>query len=163
MAERLIPIELPLSSGGAPLPHIVADEGRLRIGYIVQTNDGDRTRTRVIGPDTGGQTCALLSVDSYWAFQFGAPNDEAIGGHRLFGLGLKPYGSFEVLDSEWIAAFEKANRVHPHHHPEQFAGYRHIILTFHDSTVEFIAKSFEVQLVAGPIRAAVLSVDASSD
>src|SRR5690242_21931171 len=119
MAERLVPIELSLSSTGAPLPHIVADEHRLLIGYIVHTSDGDRTTPRSIGPNTGGQTCALLNVDSYLAFQFGAPNDEAIGGHRLFGLGLQPYGSFEVLDSAWIAALEKANRVHPHHHAEQ--------------------------------------------
>jgi hypothetical protein len=165
MAERLSPIELPQSSVGAPLPHVIADEHILLIGYIVQVSDPDwdGTTVRIVGPDSDGETCALVKVEGYLAFQFGPPNDEAIEGHRLFKLGLTAYSSFEVLDSEWIATLEAANRVHPYHRPEHFAGYRHIILTFHDSTLEFIAESFAFHLVPGPIRAAVLSAGVSTD
>lgn len=165
MAERLSPIELPQSSVGAPLPHVLADEHRLLIAYLVQSHDPDwdGKTVRVVGPDSDGETCALVKVESYLAFQFGPPNDEAIEGHRLFKLGLTPYSSFEVLDSEWVGALEAANRVHPHHRAEHFADYRHIILTFHDSTLEFIANGFAVQLVHGPIRAAILSAEALED
>jgi hypothetical protein len=157
-SESLQRIDLPQSSVGAPLPHVFADEYRLLIGYIMQTRDPgwDGTTIRVVGPDSGSEPCALVTVDRYLAFQFGPPNDEAIHGHRLYQRGLTPYSSFEVLNSSWIADFEIANRVHEHHRSEHFSDYRHIILTFHDSTLEFIARKFSVQIVQGSIRAAIL-------
>lgn len=157
-SERLQRIDFPQSSVGAPLPHVFADEHRLLIGYIMQADDPDwdGTTIRMIGPETDGEACALVEVERYLAFQFGPPNDEAIQGHRLYGLGLVPYSSFEVLGSKWIADLEAANRVHRSHRPEHFARYRHIVLTFHDSTLEFIAERFSFRYVRGSIRAAVL-------
>ena len=151
-AESLQPIDLPQSSVGAPLPHVFADEQRLLIAYIVQ----EGSTARIVGSDSDGEVCALVSVEGYWVFQFGPPNDEAIQGHRLHKLGLTPYSSFEVLNSKWIVEMEIANREHEHHRPEHFSRYRHIILTFHDSALEFIASRFAVQTVRGSIRAAVL-------
>ena len=40
--------------------------------------------------------------------------------------------------------------------PELFSGYRHFILTFHDSTLEFIAESFSVSLHQGAILPALM-------
>ena len=152
-SEALIPIDVPPSSAGAPLPHIFADEGRLLIAYIVNTPDPlfDGTNPRSISSATDDQWIAILTADPYRVFQFGPPNDEAISGHRLYGLGLRPYSAFEVRNSSWIASFEKANRVHSSHRPELFSGYRHFILTFHDSTLEFIARSFSVSLQQGAV------------
>lgn len=156
--EHLRPVEMPQSSVGAPLPHVFADEHRLLIGYIVEVYDPDwdGSTVRVVGPESDCETCALVEVEGSLAFKFGPPNDEAISGHRLHKKGLTPYSSFEVINSKWIAELETANRVHPHHRPERFAGYRHIILTFHDSTLEFIATEFTVRQVEGSIRAALL-------
>jgi hypothetical protein len=156
--EHLKPVDLPQSSVGVPLPHLLAYEQRLLIGYIVEAHDPDwdGSTVRIVGPDTDCEKCALVEVEGYLAFKFGPPSDEAISGHRLHKKGLAPYSSFEVVNSKWIAELETANRVHPHHRPERFAGYRHIILTFHDSTLEFIAKSFGVRQVEGSIRAALL-------
>src|SRR5262245_15945836 len=122
-SERLVPIDLPQSSVGAPLPHVFADEHRLLIGYLVQEADPgwDGTTVRSVGPDSDDETCALVTVDGYAAFQFGPPNDEAIHGHRLCKAGLTPYSSFEVMNSKWIADLEIANRVHHRHDPELFA------------------------------------------
>ena len=155
-AETLLPIEVPQSSAGAPLPHVFADERRLLVAYIVNIPDPsfDGTNPRSVSPVTGNQSVAFLTADPYLAFQFGPPNDEAISGHRLYALGLRSYGSFEVLNSSWIASLERANRVHSSHKPEMFSDYRHFILTFHDSTLEFIAESFSASLHEG----AVLSV-----
>jgi hypothetical protein len=152
-SEALIPIDMPVSSAGAPLPHVFADEDRLLIAYIVNRPDPsfDGTNPRSISPATADQTIAILTADPYRVFQFGPPNDEAIRGHRLYGLGLQPYSAFEVLNSSWIASQEKANRVHSSHTPELFSGYRHFILTFHDSTLEFIARSFSVSLHQGAV------------
>ncbi|SDA86148.1 hypothetical protein [Mesorhizobium qingshengii] len=150
-AEALLPIDLPFSSAGAPLPHVFADEGRLLIAYIVNVPDPsfDGTNPRSVSATADGQSVAIITADPYVAFQFGPPNDEALSGHRLYGLGLQPYSAFEVVNSSWIASLEEANRVHPRHMPELFSGRRHFILTFHDSTLEFIARDFQVGLRKG--------------
>ncbi|UVK46038.1 hypothetical protein BPNPMPFG_001637 [Mesorhizobium sp. AR07] len=151
--ETLLPIDVPPSSAGAPLPHVFADEGRLVVAYIVNIPDPsfDGTNPRSVSPVTGNQAVAILTADPYLAFQFGPPNDEAISGHRLYALGLRPYEGFEVINSSWIASLEKANRV-----PDLFSGYRHFILTFHDSTLEFIAKDFSTSFREGAVLAALM-------
>ena len=156
-AEALLPIDLPPSSPGAPLPHVFADEERLLIAYIVNVPDPsfDGTNPRSVSPTAKGQSVAIIAVD-HVAFQFGPPNDEALGGHRLYALGLEHYSAFEVLNSSWIASLEQANRVHPRHTPELFSGCRHVILTFHDSTLEFIARDFSVSLREGSVLAALV-------
>ncbi|QKC83116.1 hypothetical protein [Mesorhizobium sp. NZP2077] len=153
VAEALVSIEVPPSSAGAALPHVFADEGKLLVAYIANASDPsfDGTNPRSVSPTTGNQPIAILTADPYLAFQFGPPNDEAISGHRLYALGLRPYGAFEVRNSSWIASFEKANRVHSSHMPELFSDYRHFILTFHDSTLEFIAESFSTSLGEGAV------------
>ncbi len=152
-AETLLPIDVPPSSAGAPLPHVFADEGKLLVAYIVNIPDPsfDGTNPRSVSPVTGNQSVAILTADPYLAFQFGPPNDEALSGHRLYAMGLRHYASFEVLNSSWIASLEKANRVHSSHTPELFSDYRHFILTFHDSTLEFIAESFSISLHEGAV------------
>ncbi|WP_051370785.1 hypothetical protein [Mesorhizobium loti] len=152
-AETLLPIEVPPSSAGAPLPHVFADGGRLLAAYIVNAPDlsFDGTNPRSVSPLTGNQSVAVLTADPYLAFQFGPPNDEAISGHRLYSLGLRAYEAFEVRNSSWIASLEKSNRVHSSHTPELFSGYRHFILAFHDSTLEFIAESFSASLHNGAV------------
>lgn len=157
-SEALLSIDVPQSSAGAPLPHVFADEGRLLVAYIAHRPDPefDGTNPRSISSATGGQSIAILTADPYRVFQFGPPNDEAISGHRLYGLGLRPYSAFEVLNSSWIASQEKANRVHSSHTPELFSDYRHFILTFHDSTLEFIARSFSVSLHEGAVLPALM-------
>ncbi|MET2826111.1 hypothetical protein [Mesorhizobium shangrilense] len=157
-AETLLPIEVPLSSAGAPLPHVFADEGILFVAYLADTPDSsfDGTNPRSVSPRTGNQFVAILTADPYLAFQFGPPNDEAISGHRLYGLGLKPYSAFEVINSSWIGSLERANRVHTSHRPDLFSDYRHFILTFHDSTLEFVAESFSTSLREGAILAVLM-------
>lgn len=157
-SETLLPIDVPPSPAGAPSPHVFADEGRLLVAYIVDSPDlsFDGTNPRSISSATESQSIAILTADPYLSFQFGPPNDEVISGHRLYGLGLKPYSAFEVLNSSWIASLEQANRVHSSHRPELFSGYRHVILTFHDSTLEFIARSFSVSVHQGTVLTALM-------
>jgi hypothetical protein len=154
VSETLRPFDLPQSSVGAPLPHVLADEHALSVLYIVEVDDPewDGTTVRIVSP-ASHEPCAVVRFRSYVAFTFGPPNDEAIAGHRLAPLGLAPYSSYEVVNSRWIADFEKANRVHANHRAEHFAGHRHFILTFHDSTLEVIARAEPVaELKPGPLN-----------
>ncbi|WP_192355683.1 hypothetical protein [Mesorhizobium mediterraneum] len=152
-AETLLSIDLPLSSAGTPLPHVFADEGKLLVAYLINRPDPsfDGTNPRSVSAVTSNQSVAILTADPYLAFQFGPPSDEAISGHRLYELGLRPYEAFEVLNSSWIASLGNANRIHSSHRPELFSEYRHFILTFHDSTLEFIAESFSCSFHVGAI------------
>ncbi|RAZ88199.1 hypothetical protein DPM33_24175 [Mesorhizobium hawassense] len=158
-AESLVPVDLPSSSAGASLPHVFADEERLLIAYIVNVPDPsfDGTNPRSISARTEGETVAILTVAPYVALQFGPPNDEALSGHRLYALGLQHYSAFEVVNSSWVASLEEANRVHPRHMPELFSGRRHFILTFHDSTLEFIARDFQLSLREGSVLKALIA------
>ncbi len=123
------------------------------VAYLVDTPDTsfDGTNPRSVSPLTRNQSVAVLAADPYLVFQFGPSNDEAISGHRLYGLGLKPYSAFEVLNSSWIGSLEEANRVHSSHRPDLFSAYRHFILTFHDSTLEFVAARFSTTLREGAV------------
>lgn len=157
--ETLLQIEAPQSSFGAPLPHLFADEERLVVAYLVDTPhpDFNGTNPRSVRPTDEGNQTAILIVELCKAFQFGPPNDEAIAGHRLYPMGLKPYSAFEVLNSSWIDGLEKANRVHSGHRPEWFASYRHFIFTFHDSTLEFVAENFSTTLRRGSPRSLIIA------
>jgi hypothetical protein len=163
VAESLLPTNLPLPSAGAPLPHVFADEERLLIAYLVNSPAPSfgGTNSRSVSATSEGETVAILTAAPYVALQFGPPNDEALSGHRLYELGLRPCSAFEVVNSSWIASLEEANRVHPRHMPELFSDRRHFILTFHDSTLEFVARDFRVDLRKGAVLTAL--IDAVKD
>lgn len=133
---RLVEIDAPPYDGGAPMPVVIQDDGRLVFGYDML--DEGEALNRV----------AVCAVDRCLVSTFGYPNEEALMGHRYHGRGLHWYGAHEVLDSEWISAIIAANRVHRGHRDEMFSVYRHFIFTFHDSTLEFIATEKPVFAVA---------------
>jgi hypothetical protein len=144
--ERIVAIEpaLPECDAGAPMPTVVAHEGRGAVAYWT-ADDPDR---RV----------AVATFRFVSGVLFGSPNDEAFNGHPLFEAGLRWYTFVEVLNSQWIAALERQNRVHRQHDPARFAGLRHFILPFHDTTFECVASEVHGRLVdaAGP-RAALVA------
>src|SRR5260221_14730922 len=51
---------------------------------------------------------------------FGAPNDEALGGHPLRRVGLQFYSVHEVAHSSLIKMLERRNSVHPRHDSESY-------------------------------------------
>jgi hypothetical protein len=145
--DKVIELEsVPQSSAGAPLPFVLSDEYRILLAYIVQDtpSDWDGSSVRVIDPNTTGEPLALVEFTAYWSFMFGAPNDEAFGGHPLAGRGLHPYGAFQVENSSWVRQLERMNSVHPSHKPERFERLRHYVFSFHDSTFECVANGFTV-------------------
>lgn len=142
---------VPQSSIGAPCPFVMSDEHTLLLAYIVERVDPgwDGTTVRLVGPETPGETIALLRFIRHSAVMFGPPNDEAFSGHPLSARGLSPYSAVEVRHSSWVRRLERMNAVHPQHKPESFARYRHFIFAFHDSTFECVARDFTVTLYEG--------------
>lgn len=75
---------------------------------------------------------------------FGAPNDEALNGHPLYGRGLKHFSVHEVVRSSLIESLERRNSVHPRHNRESYLrDKRHYVFTFQDSTLECVVDEGE--------------------
>ena len=99
-------------------------------------------------------SCAYLT--------FGAPNDEAMNGHPLYGHGLKHYSVHEVRNSSLIQSLERKNSVHPRHHREFYLrDKKHYIFTFQDSTLECVVN--EGQLGKPTIKVCVTESDAERE
>jgi len=90
----------------------------------------------------------IVDLDLCSTTKFGYPNDEALSGHPLYQKGLRAYGVFEVLNSNWIRLKTEQNRVAFPNTPE--STQRHFIFTFHDSTFECIAHGLRATLNTKP-------------
>lgn len=133
---------------GAPLPFVVAATGRTFVVYHRKEDDPnwDGSYAHVVDPETQEQRpIAVVEFRRCLVHKFGAPNDEAIDGHRLTGRGLVAYRAHTVERSRWLAENESINSVHARHSPEAFAKYTHYVLAFHDETFECLAHGFEVR------------------
>lgn len=112
----------PQPAAGTPNPRVIADEDSLLLYFRACTGHH-----------------IVVSFPHCDTFIFGAPNDEALNGHPLYGRGLKAYSAHKVLESDWIRELERRNSVHPRHNKDHYLADRvHYIVTFHDSTFECV-------------------------
>ncbi len=153
--ETVVPLpDFPQSCTGAPCPAVFSTNDTLLVSFYLADSASDwyESQGAVVGP--GGVMTAVVTFERPSVHLFGPPNDEAFGGHRLAKKGLRPYGAYEVLNSEWIKHLEVMNSVHHRHDKQRFlARDRHFILTFHDETFECIAYGLSIEAGAGsPVR-----------
>lgn len=140
---------------------LVASEHALHVAFYGEPAEPDwnDTTTRIVDSNSIEEQVILVTFEHSSAHLFGPPNDEAFSGHRLVAKGLEPYGAFEVLHSEWIQQLETMNAVHPRHDKARFLeGKRHLILTFHDSTFECIARGYRVEFAKGSLKQAIQTI-----
>ena len=124
---------------GAPMPGVVADGQDLYLAYIVRSEGLSEFEDFAIVKFTG----VLQHI-------FGYPNDEALGGHAYFPLGLQFYAFNLVKDSPYLRELGERNaKVFPGSE-SMYESFRHWIVTLHDETLEVIARSAEV---AGRVEA----------
>jgi len=94
--------------------------------------------------DTSSDETAIVQFPLVKIFSFGAPNDEALGGHPLAKFGLRFYAVHRVDNSPLIAELERRNAVHPRHDRDRFLkGSVHYVFTFQDSTLECVVTEGE--------------------
>jgi hypothetical protein len=155
--DRVVQLtDVPQCSVGAPLPVVVAAEGKVQLAYYASVPDPDWGGTYVREVDLGTEDPVIfVRFDGAYAWFQGPPNDEAFDGHPLARRGLHPYAAFRVEDSSWVRRLERMNTVHQHHRPERFARLRHYVFAFHDSTFECVAPSFTAIQVEGPLAKVV--------
>jgi len=149
--------DLPQSSVGAPIPHMLADENRVVVAYYIEETRSSQDWTYVpsMSPQSFDELIAVVRFTGCASHMFGPPNDEAFRGHPLAGRGLHPYGVFRIEDSSWIRKLERMNSVHPYHRPETFWKRQHLIFSFHDSTFECVCDGFDVRRMRGSIAGIV--------
>jgi hypothetical protein len=93
---------------------------------------------------TANDAIAIIKFPLVSIFKFGAPNDEALGGHPLSSNGLKFYSVHRVENSPWIDELEKQNSVHHRHDKQRFLKDKiHYIFAFQDSCLECVVNEGE--------------------
>lgn len=144
------PLDFPVKwDTGAPLPHVICDDGRTFLVFLVSTIDPhwDGTYATVKDPaDTAPEPLALVEFRRCVSVKLGAPNDEVLSGHPLDGRGLEPYTAQVVVNSPWLAELQRINSVHPGYRPERWTRLNHYVFWFHDSTFECVAEGWSVEV-----------------
>jgi hypothetical protein len=127
---------------------------------LISTDQGISTLALNAHPDDPDRRGVVFVWKGVEVASMGAPNDEAISGHRLYDRGLCDVTWVGVVNqSELVASLESQNRVHPMHDPARFAGLTHHVLPLKENLVEVVAGSVDVLRLDGPtMRAAAASL-----
>src|SRR5215831_8210590 len=88
---------VPRPNPGAPLPHVIADETRVTLLYLLSRHDPnwEGSYGNLVTPESDELPIAIVNFEFPYAHMFGPPNDEAFEGHPLASRGLACYGVFE--------------------------------------------------------------------
>jgi len=139
-------------SAGAPIPHVVSNGSRaILLCYAGEVDpDWDGTYMTVVSAaDSAEVTFVEIVFESCASIRFGAPNDEALGGHPLSGRGLDGYGAHVVHNSTWLEEHIRINSVHEQHNEHGWRTLTHYFLVFHDEMFEALAGTVAARLVQG--------------
>jgi hypothetical protein len=144
---------------GAPLPHVFSGGNQTIVlfhsGFDHDPEWDGKTVTTIDTQDDQDRHFSWMRFDGVTACLFGPPNDEALTGHPLWGHGLEFYQFHTVTNSGWIAELQERNRVHRHHKDEPWSQLQHFVITFHDETLEVVAKTYEVGTLETDFKSAI--------
>jgi hypothetical protein len=145
--EYALQIEMPAWETGAPLPHLLQNDNRTTVIYILSDKESylDPPNEDVQGASGAPEWLGVVSFEGCVCSKMGTPNDEVFDGHRLWGKGFVPYEAMIVENSAWIRELEKINSVHRQYRSERWQQLHHYILPFHDCTFECVANGFKAK------------------
>jgi hypothetical protein len=139
---------------GTPAPVLLSGL-RTFVAFYLRGRDlrfAGASRDRPADRDIG-----IVEFKRMTSVKIGSPNDEVLRGHPLWGGGLEFYSAHEVNNSAWITGLMEMDRVHEHFDEGQWTGRRHFMLTFHDETVECVAKWTVTRTAPGTTMPEVLA------
>jgi hypothetical protein len=142
---------------GTPMPVLLCGLRTFVVFYLSAHDrvfDGTNPRVRDRQADRG---IGIVEFKRASSVKIGSPNDEALRGHPLWGSGLEFYSAHEVKDSPWITELMEADRAHERFDESQWTGRRHFMLTFHDETLECVAKWTITRTAPGATMPGVLA------
>ena len=115
-----------------------------------------KTNPRVRDPQAD-HGIGVVEFKRVTSIKIGSSNDEVLRGHALWGRGLESYSAHEVKNSPWITGLMEVDRAHERFDESQWSGRRHFMLTFHDETLECIAKWTITRIAPGATMSEVLA------
>ena len=114
---------------GAPMPAVYSNETGLTCAYVIGATHSECGST------------AILYFEGVLYYAMGYPNDEALNAHPLYASGLGFYGFHVVENSPLIADLDHRNQIHKQHVAGAYMKrFCHWIITFHDDTLEVVAR-----------------------
>ena len=140
--EKLTPLrDVPKMDAGAPCPRILSNGYELKLAYYLPLKHPtwDGTNPMSVDPSTTQGRVAVVVFRAVQGYADGPPNDEGLGNHPFWKIGLRPYEAYEVSDSTRV---NEGNG-------------RHFIFTFHDSTFECVAKGYASTVLEGTVDSAI--------
>ena len=125
---------------GTPMPVLLSGL-RTFVAFYLSARDplSGGTSPRVRDP-RAGHGIGVVEFKRMTSVKVGFPDDEVLRGHPLWGSGLDFYRAHEVKNSPWLAELMDVDRADEHFEESRWTGRRHYLLTFHDGTLECVAK-----------------------
>lgn len=142
---------------GTPMPVLLSGL-RTFVAFYLSVHDPqvDGTNLRATDPQAD-HGIGIVEFKRATSVKIGSPNDEVLRGHPLWGSGLELYSAHEVENSPWITELMEVDRAHERFDESQWTGRRHFILTFHDETLECVAKWTITRIAPGTTMPGVLT------
>jgi hypothetical protein len=133
--DRVVELtDIPKAVADVPSPIVLADENGVVLSYVIEHGE------------SGPNNVCFVRFYLVWTHLLGTPNDETLHGHPLWKRGLGFYGAFRVDDSSLVRRLVATNSVHKRHDDSMLDDLKHYIFTFHDSTFECVARSYETAI-----------------
>ncbi|WP_411028904.1 hypothetical protein [Spongiimicrobium sp. 3-5] len=134
----------PKWDGGAPMPQVFSNDGKVYLTYIVADWDEESIEDfRTLEHDGYEGFHALVEFEGN-TFKFGIANDEVFSGLPLYGQGLE--WAQIVENSKWVAELKKIQKVHPYYDESRWENRKHYLLTFKDNIMEVIATEYKIEI-----------------
>ena len=127
-----------------PMPVLLTGLRTFVVFYLVRDQQAD-------------QGIGVVEFKRMTSIKIGSPNDEILRGHPLWGSGLELYSAHEVKHSPWITELMDVEHAHERFDESQWNGCHHYILTFHDETLECVAKWTVTRTAPGATMTEVLA------
>jgi hypothetical protein len=123
-----------------PMPVLLSGL-RTFVAFYLSVHDRvfDRTNPRVRDPQSD-HGIGIVEFKRVTSVKIASPSDEVLRGHPLWGSGLEFNSAHEVKNSPWITELMEVDRALERFDESQWSGRRHFMLTFHDETLECVAK-----------------------
>ena len=131
---------------------------RTFVAFYLSVHDPlfDGTNPRVLDPQAD-RGISVVEFKRVTSVKIGSPNDNVLRRHPLWGSGLEFYSAHEVKNSSWITELMEVDRAHERFDESQWSGRRHFMLTFHDETLECVAKWTIIRTAPGATMPEVLA------
>ena len=115
---------------GAPMPAVCSDATGLTCAYVIGPTHSESGST------------AILYFGGVLYYAMGYPNDEVLRAHPLYASGLGVYDFHVIENSPLIADLDRRNQIQQQHVAGAYGRrFRHWIITFHDETLEVVARN----------------------